>query len=137
VLALENYEQVTSAELAGLVERLANPCVGVCLDTANSLGAMELPRQVVTNLGPYVRNLHIKDFTIRRVTYTMGFEIAGCPAGEGKLDIDWIIGELRKWNRDPTLILEQWTPWRGTLEQTLAVEEEWAERSLRFLERYR
>jgi sugar phosphate isomerase/epimerase len=137
VLALENYEQVTSAELAALIERLGNSSVGICLDTANSLGAMELPRQIVANLGPHVRNLHLKDFTIRRLPCRMGFEIIGCPAGEGKLEIDWTIGQLRNWNRDPTLLLEQWTPWSGTIERTIALEEEWAERSFRFLERYR
>lgn len=137
VLAIENYEGMSSEDLAAFVKRLANPYVGICLDTANSLGAMELPRQVVTNLAPYARNLHVKDFTLRRLPYKMGFEIVGCPVGEGRLDIDWIIGKLRKCNRDPTLLLEQWTPWSGTIEQTITVEEEWAERSLRFLERYR
>jgi sugar phosphate isomerase/epimerase len=52
VLALENYEQYSTAELAALVQRVGDPGVGICLDTVNSLGALETPRQVVATLGP-------------------------------------------------------------------------------------
>lgn len=136
VLAIENYEQVSCAELASLVRGIANPCVGICLDTVNSLGALETPRQVVAALGPYVCNLHIKDFTIRRLPSKMGYEVLGCPAGQGKLEIDWIVNELRKLGRSPTIILEQWTPWAGSIEQTVATEADWAEHGVRLLERY-
>jgi sugar phosphate isomerase/epimerase len=136
VLAIENYEQQSCAELAALVECLGNPCVGICLDTVNSLGALETPRQVVAVLGPFVQNLHIKDFTIRRVPSKMGYEVTGCPAGEGKLEIEWVLSELRRHGRNPTMILEQWTPWTGSIESTIAMEEAWASRSVSFLHRY-
>jgi sugar phosphate isomerase/epimerase len=137
VLALENYEQHTSAQLRALVERIGDPCVGICLDAVNSLGALETLQQVVETLGPYVRNLHIKDFTIRRLRSMMGFEVTGCPVGEGKLDIQWLLRELQKRGAEPTVILEQWTPWTGNIEETVTLEEEWAARSIHFLERYR
>jgi sugar phosphate isomerase/epimerase len=136
VLAIENYEQQSCAELASLVTRIGNPSVRICLDTVNSLGLLETPRQVVEILGPYVQNLHIKDFTIRRLPSKMGFEVIGCPAGEGKLEIDWVFNELHRHGRDPSVILEQWTPWAGSIESTIAREEEWAARGVRFLHRY-
>jgi sugar phosphate isomerase/epimerase len=136
VLAIENYEQQTCAELASLVARIDNPYVGICMDTVNSLGALQTPRQVVAALGPYVQNLHIKDFTIRRLPSKMGYEVVGCPAGEGMLEIDWILGELHRQGRNPSVILEQWTPWVGSIESTTALEEEWAARGVRFLQRY-
>jgi sugar phosphate isomerase/epimerase len=83
VLALENYEQHTTAQLGKLVERSGDPCVGICLDTVNSLGPLETAQRVVETLGPYVRNLHIKDFTIRGVQSSMGYEVVGCPTGQG------------------------------------------------------
>ena len=137
VLAIENYEQLSCSELASLVERIDNPSVRICLDTVNSLGALETPRQVVAMLGPYVQNLHIKDFTIRRLASKMGYEVIGCPAGEGKLEIDWILCDLHRQGRNPSVILEQWTPWAGSIESTIAMEEAWAARSVRFLQRYR
>jgi sugar phosphate isomerase/epimerase len=136
VLAIENYEQLSCAELTSLVESIGNPFVGICLDTVNSLGALETPRQVVAKLGPYVQNLHIKDFSIRRLPSKMGYEVIGCPAGEGKLEIEWLLNELRRQGRNPSVILEQWTPWVGSIESTIAMEEAWAARSIRFLQRY-
>lgn len=137
ILAIENYEQQSCAELASLVQRIGNPFVGICLDTVNSLGALEMPRQVVATLGPYVQNLHIKDFAIRRLPSQMGYEVIGSPAGEGKLEIEWILSELHRYGQNPTVILEQWTPWAGSIERTVAIEEEWASRSISFLQRYR
>jgi sugar phosphate isomerase/epimerase len=136
VLAIENYEQQSCADLASLIERIGNPFVGICLDTVNSLGALETPRQVVSTLGPHVQNLHIKDFNIRRLPSKMGYEVIGCAAGEGKLEVEWVLSELHRHGRNPSVILEQWTPWAGSLESTITIEEEWAARSIRFLQRY-
>jgi sugar phosphate isomerase/epimerase len=136
VLAIENYEQQSCSELASLVESIDNPFVGVCLDTVNSFGALETPRQVVATLGSHVQNLHIKDFTIRRLPSKMGYEVIGCPAGEGNLEIDWVLSELHRQGRNPSVILEQWTPWTGSIEATVAMEEAWAARSVKFLHRY-
>jgi len=33
--------------------------------------------------------------------HMMGFEIAGAPAGQGMLDIPWLLGQLRAAGRDP------------------------------------
>jgi 3-oxoisoapionate decarboxylase len=135
-LALENYEKHSCADLAGLVERLGSPCVGICLDTVNSLGALETPREVVALLGPHTINVHVKDFEIRRVDTMMGYLVTGCAAGEGRLDIAWLVGELRKHGRDPNLILELWPPYAGSIEQTIAMEREWVARSIPFLKQY-
>jgi hypothetical protein len=40
---------------------------------------------------------------------------------------------LRKSGREPTMILEQWTPWRSTIEQTVAIEDQWADGVSSFL----
>jgi len=135
-IAIENYERHSYMDLLRLVENVSNPHVGVCLDTLNSLGAVETPREVVTALAPYTLNLHVKDFQIRRVESGLGYLVSGCPAGDGLLDIDWVIGKLTGNGRDVNLIVELWTPFAGSVEETIAVEREWATRSVAFLKKY-
>jgi sugar phosphate isomerase/epimerase len=135
-LALENYEKYTSRDLAALVREIGSPCLGVCLDTVNSLGALETPAAVVGELAPFVRSLHVKDFKIERVESRMGYSVTGCPVGEGMLKIDWLLDQLRDAGSDPNLIIELWTPYCGSVEHTIALEQEWAARSVSFLKRY-
>lgn len=132
-LAIENHDHFHVAELAGLVQKLASPWIGVCLDTANSLGAMETPAAAVRALAPWTVCLHLKDFRIARVPSQLGFVAEGTPAGEGQLDIPWILAEVRRGGREPSVILEQWPPFIRTLEATLRQEEEWARRSVAYL----
>jgi sugar phosphate isomerase/epimerase len=135
-LALENYEHCTSEELANLIREIGSPSLAICLDTVNSLGALETPDKVVKELAPFVRSLHIKDFDIARVGSRMGFTIVGKPAGEGLLNVDWLLKELRSAGSEPNIILELWTPHTGDLEETILLEQEWAARSIRYLKQY-
>ena len=132
-LAVENHDRFQARTLARIVERVASPWLGVCLDTVNSFGALEGPAQVVEVLGPYVVNLHVKDFAVRRASHNMGFTIEGRPAGQGQLDIPWLLAELRRQRRDPNAIVELWTPPQPTLEATVAREEAWAASSVEYL----
>ena len=134
VIAIENYERHSAACLAALVDRLDSEWVGVCLDTVNSMGALETPKEVVRTLGPYVVNLHIKDFRIERVPSKMGYVVRGCVAGEGRLDVPWLLRELERYGRRPNRILELWTPYQQSVAETIALEEEWARRSIRYLQ---
>jgi sugar phosphate isomerase/epimerase len=136
VLALENYECLPSAELAGLIRRLDSPWVGICLDTVNSLGLLEMPEYTIKALAPYTVNIHVKDFDIARATHMMGFEVAGRPAGQGRLDLRYLLDQVRVHGRDPNLILEQWPPLGGSLEETIASEAAWAEAGLEYLKSY-
>jgi sugar phosphate isomerase/epimerase len=125
-LALENHDRFPVRTLAGIVEALGREWVGIYLDTVNSFGALDGPEVVVDTLAPYALNLHVKDFTIRRVTSQMGFVIAGCAAGRGRLDVSWLMDRLWAAGCDVNAILELWTPWGESLEHTLACEERWA-----------
>jgi len=132
-LAFENYERHTAAELAGLIESIGSPQVGVCLDMVNSLGALETPRQVVEILAPYVLNLHMKDFEISRVPSMMGYVVEGRPVGQGRIPVGWVLEELARRGRTPNVIIELWTPFENSLEQTIAKEQDWARRSVAYL----
>jgi 3-oxoisoapionate decarboxylase len=133
VLAIENHDRFRAREFARIVERLGASIVGICLDTVNSFGALEGPEVVVETLGPYVLNLHVKDFTIHRASHMMGFSIEGRPAGEGRLDVPWLLDRLARLGRDPNAVLEVWTPPAGDLRATIEREAEWARRSVRYL----
>jgi 3-oxoisoapionate decarboxylase len=132
-LALENHDRFPVSVLAGLLESLGSDWTGICLDTVNSFGALEGPAVVVDALAAHTCNLHIKDFTISRVPSQMGFVVAGCPAGQGQLDVPGLFRRFHE--RQPALsaILELWTPWGPTLEDTLQREAAWAEASIRYL----
>ena len=74
-LAIENHDRFEAVVFARIVEQIASDHVGICLDTVNSFGALEGPAVVIDTLAPYVVNLHLKDFVIRRHASMMGFEI--------------------------------------------------------------
>ena len=116
-----------------IVERLASPAVGICLDTVNSFGALEGPEVVVAALAPWTVNLHLKDFYIRRVEHQMGFLVEGRPAGQGQLDVPWLLDQFRPNDRNLSVILEQWPPPQVTIEETIAMEKAWARESILYL----
>lgn len=132
-IALENYEQFKSEDLAFVVKKLNSPFIGVCLDTANSLGALERLEDVVDRLAPFTINLHLKDFEIMRFKHRMGFKIVGRPLGKGKLNVEWLLGALGDKVKDLSIIVEQWVPFLGSIEKTISVEEKWAAKSIKYL----
>lgn len=134
VLALENHERLKAADFARIVEKVGSDHVGICLDTVNSLGAGESLDTVVALLGPLTVNLHVKDFCIKRLKHNMGFIIEGSPAGDGMMDLPWLLEQLG--DRCRSAILEQWTPPEIKLEDTLVKEDEWAKKSISFLKKW-
>ncbi len=132
-LALENHDRLKAAEFREIVLRTDPEWVGICLDSVNSMGAGEGIAEVVTTLAPHTLNLHLKDFTVVRVSHKMGFVVTGCPAGQGRLGIPWLLEEIRKHGRCQSAILELWTPPASTVEETIAREAAWADESLRYL----
>lgn len=131
-LGLENYEAHCCSQIAGLVRRLESNHVGICLDTLNSLGALETPNYVVTTLAPLAVNLHVKDFVIERVPQKMGFVVAGAPAGDGRLDIPWVLQQMPA-AKNISAILEQWPPFGPSVETAAELEQQWAARGVEYL----
>jgi sugar phosphate isomerase/epimerase len=132
-LAIENHDRFTSASLATLVSALGSAHAGICLDTVNSFGALETPREVVQTLGPLTLCLHVKDFTIRRVSHNMGFVVEGCAAGQGRLDVPWLFKALHGVPNPFNAILETWVTPSDSLDETIARECAWADEGIRYL----
>lgn len=133
ILAIENHDRFRVRDLVRILQRLDSPAVGICLDTANSLGALEGTEAVLTALVPWTVNLHIKDIAIARTNRGMGFLVEGRPAGEGMLDIPHVLDLLRAHGRDPNVIIELWPPEQNTLEETIALDCLWIERSVAYM----
>lgn len=130
LLGIENHDRFSAATLRAIIEAIGSDHVGICLDTANSLGAGEGIQSVVEQLGRYTVNLHVKDFAITRVPHAMGFMVEGRIAGQGMLDLTWLRDSFATNGRCRSAILETWTPPENDFAQTLAKEKTWAEESI-------
>jgi sugar phosphate isomerase/epimerase len=135
VLAIENHDRFKAQTLAEIIGQIGSQNVGICLDTVNSMGAGQGAETVVEQLGRYVVNLHVKDFIVRRHPHMLGFEVIGAPAGQGQLDIPWLLARLGQFGRAFNAILELWPPPEAQVERTVQKEAEWVQASLVYLRR--
>jgi len=132
-LGIENHDRFPSTALRRLVDAIASEHIGICLDTANSLGAGEGIREVLTQLAPVCVNLHVKDFAIARVPYLMGFTVTGRALGEGMLPLAEVLESVARHGRCGTAVIETWPSPESEMSATLAKEMDWAVRSVRVL----
>jgi len=133
VLAVENHDRFPATTLQKIIEQTSPQYVGICLDTANSIGANEGINEVLQVLGEYTINLHLKDFTIRRLPHKMGFLIEGCAAGDGALNGPAIIRQLKTYKKCKTVTLEVWSSPEATTAQSIAREKQLVESSINYL----
>ena len=132
-LGIENHDRFKAVALRRMIERAESEWIGVCLDTANSLGCGEGLEQVLGTLAPLTVNLHIKDFTAKRLAHNKGFTIEGCPAGQGLVDVPALLAALDAAGRDVNAILELWPPPEPEIAASIEKEEAWVTESIRYL----
>jgi 3-oxoisoapionate decarboxylase len=136
IVALENHDRLPAAVLRRMIEDVGSSRVGVCLDTANSLGAGEGLAHVTDVLAPVTVNLHLKDVAIMRVRHQMGFVVEGRPLGRGQLPILATMQRVHAEGRCTSAILESWTPRLRTSAATLLIERESVEMGIGTLKMY-
>jgi sugar phosphate isomerase/epimerase len=135
-LGLENGA-LPAEDMRWIVEEVNSPYLGIVLDTVNSLAVPEGWKQVTNILAPYTICLHLKDFIARRVWYMMGFTVEGRPAGQGQVDIPWLLETVQRTAQtDFNVILELWPPEQKSLQETIDLEQAWAVESIRHLRTY-
>ena len=132
-LALETYEQVATDDLVGLVEEIGSDHLGICLDPANVVARLELPRQAVERCAPHTNNVHVKDFAFARQDGWVGFTYSGAPMGTGLHDYPHLRDTVRPHERGINEIVEHWLPWQGDPETTVTIEREWTRITLDYL----
>lgn len=124
-LALETYEQVSSADLVALVESVDSPNLGICLDPANTVAALENPLAVIDRCAALTRNVHVKDFRFSRRDGWVGFTLEGTGFGTGLLDYGYLSSTVDPDARGINQIVEHWLPWQGDFDETARLEAEW------------
>jgi 3-oxoisoapionate decarboxylase len=129
-LAIENYFDLPDQELASFVRQVNDVHVGVCLDTANSVGLLEKPLETAELLAPFVASVHLKDFVVRKPV--MGYVVSGVPLGQGWLDAQGVLNLVRCAGRQPNVLLELWMDPAENHEATLRREDEWVRQSLAY-----
>lgn len=134
-LGLENG-LIPARELAGALDEVRSPQLGVVLDTANSLAIAEGCRYVAEILAPYTICLHHKEFIVQRVWTMMGFNVEGRPAGTGQVDTPWLLDTLNSAGAQYNVILEVWPPELPTTEESVALEDRWVRMSIPYLRQF-
>jgi sugar phosphate isomerase/epimerase len=132
-LAIENHDRFKARDFEEIIIAAASDSVGICLDSVNSMSAGEGFNTVAEILIPYTINLHVKDFTIFRVSHKMGLIIEGRPAGKGMLNIPELAGHLKETGLCQSAILELWTPPEEDIDKTIWKESSWAGESIIYL----
>ncbi|WP_090927659.1 sugar phosphate isomerase/epimerase family protein [Salibacterium qingdaonense] len=130
-IALETYEPIKTRDLVDIVEEVGSPHIGICLDPGNSISELEFPRDVIDQGTAYATNVHLKDFVFQRKDKSIGFDLIGAPVGEGQLDVAYLLESLQKEDIQVNAIVELWLPFQDSVQETIDVEDEWMERSLK------
>ena len=134
-LALETYEQIPTRTLVDLVSSADSPHLGIVLDPGNSVAALETPRSTIDLTSALTRNLHVKDFAFSRQAGWVGFTYAGARLGEGLLDYDYLVEQVRPHERGINQIVEHWLIWQGDAASTCRLEDDWTLHNLAYLRR--
>ena len=134
-LAIETG-RLPAAELKAVLDQVNSPLIGVVLDTVNSLAVPEGWKDVARTLAPHTMCLHYKDFVIKRAWHMMGFICEGTPSGEGQVDTRWLLDTLKVSPYYFNVIIELWPPEQATLDDTVRLEQQWAEKSVPYLRQY-
>lgn len=95
VVAIENHQDLTSEELVAVCEEVGSHTCGVCLDVPNPLAVVEDMDAFARRVGPYVRNVHCKDYRLHATP--QGYRLQRCAFGQGI--VDWrhvweLLGEI-------------------------------------------
>jgi sugar phosphate isomerase/epimerase len=85
IIAPENHQDATSAELIHVCEEVGGAYIGVTLDAVNPLAVGEEPLAFARALGSRIANVHLKDYQIYPTL--SGYRLVRCALGEGILDL--------------------------------------------------
>jgi len=88
-VGVEPHFDFTVDEIAGIVERVDSPCIGVLLDIGNPVATLDDPLEAARRLAPYAVATHIKDFRVDETP--QGFDLTMVPLGTGSIRVGDIL----------------------------------------------
>jgi sugar phosphate isomerase/epimerase len=104
LLCLETGQE-TAVDLVTVLKQLNRSNVGVNFDPANMiLYAKGNPIEALRILGPWIRQVHIKDATLTKTPGTWGVEV---PAGEGEVDWKTFFAALKELRFTGNFVIER------------------------------
>jgi sugar phosphate isomerase/epimerase len=103
-LAVENHKDHRLEMRLALLEEIDSEFVGACVDTGNSFALLEDPLEVVEAYAPWAFSVHLKDQAVRESRD--GFLLADVALGDGFLDLQSMVGVLRRAKPDVRFSLE-------------------------------
>lgn len=131
-LALEN-SLIPASAMSEALSAANSKYLGVTLDTVNSFAIPEGTEKVAEALARWTCCLHVKDFAVMREWHMMGFRVEGRPAGQGQLNVPRLLNLLSSAGAQCNAILELWPAPQASLRETIALEHQWAEESVKYL----
>ena len=105
MITMELHVDLTSLELAHIIEAVDSAHVRVNLDTANALGLLEDPVDAARTLAPYVHTTHFKDTCIYPTEEGYNW-LGGAPLGRGLVDLPAVVEILYRANPNVHLNIE-------------------------------
>ncbi len=104
-IALENHEDVTAEELRFCVAQMADPFLGVCLDSGNDLVLGGDPVRAAVELAPFAFTTHIKDQKLVRCAGTV--YSVGVPLGTGDVDLPGVLAAIRNRSSVQRILIQE------------------------------
>lgn len=105
MITMELHVDLTSLELAHIIEAVDSAHVRANLDTANALGLLEDPIDAARTLAPYVHTTHFKDTCIYPTAEGYNW-LGGAPLGRGLVDLPAVAEILYRANPNVHLNIE-------------------------------
>ena len=93
-LLIENHQDLSSDDILSIIKNTSEEWVGVNWDMGNSLAVGELPENFFDKIGPYLGNVHLKDYRV--IPSQRGFGLLRCPLSSGAIDLGGLIKDLLK-----------------------------------------
>lgn len=90
---IENHQDLSSVDLAQIIETTSPVQVGINWDIGNSLAVGDTVDSFFARLGPQIGNVHLKDYRV--VTTAKGFKLVRCALGDGAVDFSHVFGQLK------------------------------------------
>lgn len=112
-IAIENHEDVTARELRTLLDTIADPVIGACIDTGNDLVVYGDPLTATRQLAPHAMSTHFKDHKLVRVGGTV--HSVGVPLGSGDIDLVAILAVIHRETRLDRILIQDTTGYSAPL----------------------
>lgn len=84
-ISVENHQDATAGDLLRVCESVGGDCIGVTFDPTNALVVAEDPLEMLERVAPYVRNIHLADYTV--FPSSQGWRLVRCALGEGDMNL--------------------------------------------------